>query len=251
MTHGVSFNVSYSWSKQIEQWGWMNQALNLRQRSPYAEGLPHVFKVYGVFQLPVGRGKLVNVDNKILDTVVGGWEFSPDMQVSSGEPASLPSNAIPLPHNQFYKHPDWSKEQVRAWNGCVLDYNPGGSPTIPGGTTGVEAQQCGTNPANYDWLEVTALENEQTLPTNSSAIRMKRTVNSDAALQKSFSIHENITATLRLQASNVLNHFNMLTARFDTNPNDPPNLFGTVIKGQTPTADSPPRNLNIQFRVAF
>jgi len=251
MTHGVSFNVSYVWSKQIEQWGWLNQALDLKQRSLYYLGLPHVFKVFGLFQLPVGKGKLLNTQNKVIDAVVGGWEFAPDFTAQSGEPAALPSNAIPLPHNRFYQHPDWSQQQVRAWNGCVLDYVPGGPPAIPGGPTGVTAQQCGTDLSNYDWLEVQTLPYEQTQPSNSSIVRMKPMIESDAALQKSFAIRENIHAILRLQASNVLNHFNLLTARFDTNPNDPPNLFGTVIQGQTPTADSPPRNVNVQFRVTF
>lgn len=251
MTHGVSFNASYVWSKQIEQWGWMNQALNLRQRSPYTEGLPQVFKVFGVWELPIGRGKLINIRNRVANEALGGWEFSADYTAQSGEPAALPGNAIPLPHNKFYQHPDWSKEQVRGWNGCVLDYNPNGAPTIPGGPNGVTAKQCGTNPNNYDWLEVQTLPRERTLPFNSSILRMKPMIESDAAIQKSFTIHHSVHAIIRLQASNVLNHFNLLRARFNTNPNAPPNLFGTVIQGQTPTADSPPRNVNVQVRIRF
>lgn len=80
---------------------------------------------------------------------------------------------------------------------------------------------------------------------------MKPTITLDAALQKTFHIYENLTATARLQATNVLNHFNILTAKFDANPNDPPNLFGTIIKGNVPTSDAPPRNVNVQFRVNF
>jgi hypothetical protein len=251
MTHGISFGVNTVWSKQIEQYGWMNQALNMPQRSPYYLGLAHVFKTFGVYQLPIGRGKLVNTPNRAVDMIVGGWEFSPDFTVQSGAPASLPGNAIPLPHNKFISHPNWGPEQVRAWGGCVLDYVPGGSPVIPGGATGVTATQCGTDPANYDWLEVSTLPFESTNPFYSSAIRMKPTIASDAAIQKSFVIWENLKATIRLQATNVLNHFNIETAVFDINPNDPPNLFGTVIKGQTPSADCPPRNVNVQFRVNF
>jgi len=105
--------------------------------------------------------------------------------------------------------------------------------------------------ANYDWLEVNTLAYEQAMPTTASNITMKHTVTSNAALQKDFTIHENLKAIIRLDASNALNHFNMLTARFDTNPNDPPNLFGTLILGNVPSWDAPPRNVNVQFRVTF
>lgn len=54
----------------------------------------------------------------------------------------------------------------------------------------------------------------------------------------------------RARATNVLNHFDLLTARLDINPNDGANL-GTMCPGQTPTADSPPRNLNLGFKVSF
>ncbi|MGB8031430.1 MAG: carboxypeptidase regulatory-like domain-containing protein [Terracidiphilus sp.] len=251
MIHGISFNVSYVWSKQIEQTGYMNQALNIFQRSPYTQSQPHSFKVFGDFQLPVGRGKLVNVQNRVADSIVGGWAFSPDLQIMSGEPATLPTNAIPLPHNKFYNHPNWKQGQVRAWNGCVLDYVPGGAPTIPGGPTGVTAQQCGTDTSNYDWLEVNELPYEQTMPTNSSIVRMKPNVMSDAAIQKSFTIHEGIQAIVRLQSTNVLNHLNIVFSRFDNNPNDPPNLFGTIIQGEVASGETPPREVNAQFRVTF
>ena len=251
MTHGISFNVNYAWSKQIVQGGWMNQALNIPQRSPYTNGLAHVFKVFGVFQLPFGQGKPVDFgNNKIADAILGGWEFAPDFSVESGEPATLPLNAIPLPHNKFYKSPNWKPQQVKGWNNCVLNYVPGGAPSIPGGPSGATAQRCGTDPAQYDWLQVQALPYEQTLPTNSSAVRMKTTITSDAALQKTFKIYESVSATVRASSSNVLNHFNILTGRFDTNPNDGP-LFGTIIKGNTPSADAPPRNVNLQLRVSF
>ena len=250
MSHGFSFNTSYVWSKQIEQWGWMDQALNLRQRSPYLFDLPHVFKIDGIYELPFGRGRMFTLGgNRVVDYLFGGWDFSPDLNVQSGEPAALPADAYPLPHNKFYKHPDWSKAQVKGWNNCVLSKYDGVI-SIPGGVNGPTAQRCGTDFSNYDWVEVPILPNERAQPTNSSVIRMKQMLLSDAAMQKSIEVREGVNLILRLQASNVLNHFNILTARFDTNPNDGPN-FGTVYPGETPTADSPPRNVNIQVRVTF
>ncbi len=250
MSHGLSFDTSYVWSKQIEQWGWLNQALNIRQRSPYYLGLPHVFKINGVYQLPIGRNRAFNLKgNRVADAVIGGWDFSPQFTMQSGEPAALPGNAYPLPHNKFYKHPDWSKSQVQGWNNCVLNKYDGVI-SILGGPNGAMAKRCGSDFSQYDWVVLPVLPNESAEPYNSSVIRMKPMLLSDAALQKSIEVREGVNVIVRLSASNVLNHFNMLTARFDTNPFDGTN-FGTVYPGQTPTADSPPRNVNVQIRVAF
>ena len=249
LTHGLSFNTSYVWSKQIEQWGWMNQALNLRQRSPYYLGIPQVFKVRGTYELPIGRGRIINFSqNRIANSLLGGWIISPDFTLQSGEPAALPANAYPLPHNTFRRNLNWHQNQVQAWGNCVLS-KLDGVISIPGGLTGATAQRCGTDFSKYDWVEVPVLENEQASPSNTDAVRMKPMILSDLALEKAFRI-ERFTFTLRAQATNALNHFNLLTARFDTNPNDGAN-FGTVYPGQTPTADSPPRNINVGFQATF
>lgn len=249
MSHGISFNTSYVWSKMIYETGWMSQSLNILQHSVYQFGIPKVFKLSGVFQLPFGRDRMFNFHgNRIIDGFIGGWEFSPSLQVESGEPATLPTNAIMLPHNKFVK-PNWRNNTVQAWGNCVLN-KTNGVVSIPGGTTGAMATRCGTDMSQYDWETVPVLTNEQTNPTYASFLRMKPVIMSDAGLQKSFDIRGPIVATIRLQASNVLNHFNLETAKFDINPNDGVS-FGTVNQGTTPTTDSPPRNLNVQFRVAF
>ena len=248
MSHGISFNTSYVWAKMLNQTGWLSQSLNIPQRSVYAFQAPQVFKISGVFQLPFGRGRLFSLGgHRWADYALGGWEFSPALQVQSGEPATLPTNAIPLPHNKFLK-PNWKNNVTQAWGNCVAQKTP---------VTGVltytasMAARCGSDPTTTaDWAQVNVQTNEQTQPTYASFLRMKPVINSDAGIQKSFPIHDAIVATFRLQASNVLNHFNLETAKFDINPNDGTS-FGTINQGTTPTTDSPPRNLNVQIRVAF
>lgn len=248
MTHGVSMDANFVWSKQIEQWGWLSQALNIPQRSPYNYGLPHAFKISGVFQVPVGHGRALNLKaHRLGNMIFGDWDFSPQFTVQSGEPANLPANAYPLPHNKFYKHPDWSKAQVKGWNNCVLSKDNTGVISILDAAT---AARCGADMSQYDWVMVPLLPYEQAQPTNSSVIRMKQMILSDAALQKSVHLRNGINVIMRLSSSNVLNHFNILTAKYDTNPADGAN-FGTIRPGETTALDSPPRNLNVQFRVAF
>lgn len=248
MSHGVSFNTSYVWSKMIYQTGWMSQALNIPQRSVYQFGIPKVFKISGVFQLPFGRNRLLNFHgNRIVDGVIGGWDFSPSLQMQSGEPATLPTNAIMLPHNKFTK-PDWSNyTRAQAWGTCVANKTPVTGVLVP--TSASINRGCGTDTANYDWAIVTTQVNEQANPTYSNTVRMKPVIMSDAAVQKSFTIHDRYVATMRLSASNVLNHFNLETAKFVIDPTNA--NFGTINQGTTSTTDSPPRNVNVQFRLAF
>jgi hypothetical protein len=248
MTHGLTLNTSYVWSKQILQSGWMNQALNIVQRSVYGNGLPQSFKISGTYELPIGRGRLINLQNKVTDSLLGGWRIAPNFIFESGEPTTLPTNAYALPHNKFRSNLNWHANQVQAYGNCALS-KLNGVITIPGGNTGATATRCGTDMGQYDWVIVPLLENEVVNPTNSSQVRMKPTIASDLALEKEFKV-ERVALTFRAQATNALNHFNLLTARFDNNPNDGAN-FGTVYPGQTPTADSPPRNINLSLKGSF
>lgn len=246
--HGFTLNTSYVWSKQIYQNGWLNQALNIPQRSVYKQGLPQSFKVQATYELPIGRGKLINLQGRVSDSLLGGWRISPDFTMQSGEPATLPTNAYPLPHNKFRSGLNWSQNAVQGWGNCVLS-KLNGVISIPGGNTGATATRCGTDMSQYDWVMVPVLENEVAQPTNASEIRMKRMITSDLALEKAFKI-ERVSVTFRVQATNALNHFNLLTARFDINPNDGAN-FGVVYPGQSPTADAPPRNVNMGLKATF
>lgn len=251
MQHGISFNTSYVWSKQIEQWGWLSQDLNLRQRSVYYLEIPKSFKIDGIFQLPFGRGRAFDLHNsRVLDAFVGGWDFSPSFTLQSGEPVAMPTGARPLPHNKFIRHPDWSSLNPNGflgWGHCVLHHLAGGGvEPLP---TNTAYGACPADLSQYDWIVYDTLPNEAIEGSNSDVIRMKPMLLSDAALQKSFTIREGMNLIIRLQASNALNHFNMLTARFNSNAWDP--NFGSIIPGQTPTADSPPRNVNVQARFQF
>jgi hypothetical protein len=251
MSHGVSFNTSYVWSKQIEQWGWLSQDLNLRQRSVYYLEVPKSFKIDGVFQLPFGRNRHYNLGNsRVADAFIGGWDFSPMFTLQSGEPVALPSGARPLPNNKFNKHPNWSSLNplgFLGWGHCVLHHLAGGG--VEPLATNTAYGACPSDLSQYDWIVYDTLPNEAIEGWNSDVVRMKPMLLSDASLQKSLAVREGMNVIVRLSASNALNHFNMLTARFNSNAWDP--NFGVLIPGQTAAADSPPRNLNVQVRFEF
>jgi hypothetical protein len=255
ITHGVAFNLGYVYSNQMDQSGWLSQSLNILERSPYTFSLPEQFKMSGTFELPFGKNRLVTFNgSRVADWIAGGWNFSPDLVVESGQRVPLPANAKMLPSNQFLK-PNWNNEKtgnglVKGWTNCVLTQT-NEVISILGGPTGAMAQQCGTDMTKYDWLEIPVVTNERANPTNAGyGLRMKPQIVSDAAIQKTFQVWESWSGTIRLQSTNVLNHENLPYSTFDTNPNDG-TLFGTVLPGTAATSNAPPRNVNIQVQIRF
>lgn len=99
-SQGLSFTTSYTWSKSMDNSSgirpqgsdqlfpqdsrclgceWALSAFDTRNR----------FSFGGVYDLPVGRGKLLNVNNAVGNAVVGGWQLSANMTIQSGVPQTL------------------------------------------------------------------------------------------------------------------------------------------------------------------
>ena len=151
---------------------------------------------------------------------------------------NLPSNAIAL-RNSFVKHVNWKSYQVKGWGNCVLvkDNNGNIAPSA-------NSQSC----TSFDWLQVPVLDGEQASPSFASNFRMEPMLLSDLALEKNFKF-ERFNILFRAQATNALNHYNLLTERFDTNPSDA--NFGTLFPSQASSLDDPPRNIQLGVRASF
>ncbi|MBS1790030.1 MAG: TonB-dependent receptor [Acidobacteria bacterium] len=97
---GLSLNTSYTWSKSLDNSsGIRNQGFDslfpqdsgcLRcERALSAFDTRHRFSLGGVYDLPVGRGKLLDVQNSFANVFVGGWQLSSNMTIQSGVPQTI------------------------------------------------------------------------------------------------------------------------------------------------------------------
>lgn len=247
-TAGLVLNASYVRSRQIEQWGWMDQYREIVQRSPYQVDHPHVFKVAAAYDLPFGKGqKMLSNASRWVDLIVGGWQLAPAVFIQNGERADYPANALRL-RDVRNKNIDWNQYEVRGWGKCVLNVDNAGRVT----PASYSVQRFGCSPTDfsqYDWINYPLLAGQRASPVGAGDLRMKPYINTDFALTKSFSITERLKARFRLEAANVMNHFNILTARFNTNPADP--NFGSVFPASTPGLDCPPRVLTLGLKLAW
>lgn len=76
LSHGVSLIGSYAWSKLIEADSWLNanDAFPEKRISPFDH--PQHFVAAVGYALPVGRGQIVDLQNRLADTLIGGWQLN-------------------------------------------------------------------------------------------------------------------------------------------------------------------------------
>jgi hypothetical protein len=58
---------------------------------PTAYDLRHTFQAFGTVDLPFGKGRMVNIENALLDAALGGWAASAVVRIQTGRPFLLTS----------------------------------------------------------------------------------------------------------------------------------------------------------------
>jgi len=96
-TNGLSYSVSYTWSKSIDvggdgyfgvEGGVPQNAYDPGQydRSVSGLDLKHILAVDTLYQVPVGKGRMFSTGNGALDYILGNWQINDIFQAHSGSP---------------------------------------------------------------------------------------------------------------------------------------------------------------------
>ena len=104
MAHGLTFNVNYTFAKNIGDDGPYRDGYDIPaaaishgtkaykqdriDRSWTTLSIPNTLHVYGVYQLPFGKGH-IGSNSMLVRWLAGGWQFSGVYQHSSGTPLQL------------------------------------------------------------------------------------------------------------------------------------------------------------------
>jgi hypothetical protein len=164
--HGLTMNVNYTYSKNIDDAGTARSgwaipasatlaghawAQNRIDRSLSINSQPQNLSVFGVYELPFGRGK-IGGEHFLVRALAGGWSFSNIFQYTSGLPLAIVANC--------------TSPQNLGQGQCMPDANPNfiGSSGIRvngGWGEGVTAATLGTrkyltaNPGNTTTTQLT------------------------------------------------------------------------------------------------
>ena len=222
--NGFTYVANYTWSHSFSNlWGdnanndgsiktIRNKALDMK---PSLFDQRHVFNFYSLYDLPLGKNKLLNVTNPIVDALVGGWKLSGIFTLTSGSPFRLGSGRLTVNGNDggIVLAPGVTADQIQ--HAMSIGQVPGSTNHywLPPSMIGPDGR---ANPAFFltpapgtfgDYLFLYGRNNW----------------NIDSSIGKSFSISEKWKLSLWMSALNVLNH-----PIWNPNPNAPPSLTLTT-----------------------
>ena len=97
---GMNVITSYTWSKSMDNSsGIRNQGFDTLfpqdnrclscEYGLSAFDTRHRFVLGGVYELPAGKGKLLDIQNSFVNALAGGWQLSANMTIQSGVPQTL------------------------------------------------------------------------------------------------------------------------------------------------------------------
>ena len=253
--HGLTFNANYTYSKNIGDDGTYRSGFDLPagaishgtqsfkadriDRSWTAVSIPHIAHVYGVYELPFGKGK-IGSDNALVRWAAGGWQFSSIYTFNSGTPlavtwsgstgTTLPGQGTAMPD----MNPAFQASTIRQ-NG-KYGSGPNGYNTC---NLGINALgQSGCNKIQY--LTPNGFSTPQNISTVSAQqylignaprtlaykTRNPYTWNVDAGMRRSIPIKEGLSFVFEADALNVWNHvtFSSPTASWSSGSS----TFGTI-----------------------
>jgi hypothetical protein len=182
MSRGLTLLGTFMWSKMIDQTTWLN-ATDLAPEhriSPFYR--PMRFSVASTYEIPVGPGKLINVNNRLLKTAFGGWLIAATYQYQVGGPLTWLNGSTNNPGDYVYMGGDLNP-QPRNVDGYAFDIS------------------------RFDLK--TADQYQFHVRTFASAfgnVRSDGINNFDASVQKKFSLGEKRNFQIKFESFNLMNH---------------------------------------------
>ena len=256
--HGLDITANYTFSKSLsDRYGDVNTDFfnfetlrNTRlNRAPAQFDLRHAFQTYFTYALPVGRGRTLNIDNTVLNTLVGGWSLSSIIRVQSGRVFELNSGRQTF--NQYDSGVvlnGITQSQLQS----LIKTQPGPNGTVLYFDPKLIGSDGRANPAFI------------TVPTTPGQFGQFVYLygpgfwNIDSALQKEVPIHEKVHFVFQAEFLNVMNHPTFLVGTGSFIPASSGSNLGGITSsiqsttfGQTTTTANGARNIQLRAQIVF
>ncbi|MEP6900208.1 MAG: TonB-dependent receptor [Actinomycetota bacterium] len=185
LSHGLTFNLNYTFSKALGTING-NRSAYLQEKNLSTTDQPHILNAFYSYQLPFGKGKMFNPDNKIIRSIISGWELSGITRTSSGFPLG----------------PFTATCNVPQAGTCWASYNPNFTGNVrlkgDGGATPFINVNAFVSPASFTYGNTPA--------TGAYGLRNPHFFNQDLSLTRNFQVRENLRFVFGADAFNLFNN---------------------------------------------
>jgi len=238
----TNLNMNYTWSKNLEQGGWLDPLHGMMERGLTSFDRPHRFVVSAVTQLPFGRKQpLFRNARGWLGKLVTGWQNSTIVSQQTGRPWNLPANTIQLADSRLPI--DWSASRVQAVRPCVSRWNENNTVTM------LRFSEVDFGCRQVSWLVVPRY-NPRYTPFRSPNIRLQSTFMVDASLSKDTRLTERTRLQFRAEVFNLLNSFFVVQQMFNMNAENV--NFGSIEKAAMSAPNSNyPREVQLALKLIW
>ncbi len=267
-SRGLTFTANYSWSHGMSNLGvdnannqqnfitLRNESLD-RRPSPFDQR--HTISSFVTYDLPIGKDRKLNLTNKWLDRLVGGWTTSQIFQFATGTPVQI--------GGAYSTFNTFAPTGVTLAPGVTLDElnsmlrdvtfqklngtDKSGDPRLNRGTTFTDQARIAV-PLDLIASDGRASQNFlvwNSTPGTIGSILYVPNINTwgwNAALMKTFKVKENMRFQLWAEAQNVMNHPYWGLPNLSTNSTS----FGTV-SGPLSGGSYNPRSMTFRGLLTF
>jgi hypothetical protein len=190
---GLSAIVNYGYSRLIEQTTWLNDTDPVPEKRVSTFDHPQRIVVALTYDLPVGRGRALDIHSRWLDTIIGGWRMTSVYTYQIGAPLVWVNGSTTTPGDYVYY--GGSGALAASLNNRYTDTTGSGT-ALPAFATSLFA----TSSANAFAYHI------RTFSTTFSNLRQDGLNEWDPSLLKNIPVTENTHFQLRFEFFNILNH---------------------------------------------
>ncbi len=185
LARGLTFNFNYTYSKALGTING-NRSAYIQEKHLSTTDQPHLLNAFYSYELPFGKGRTFNPENKVAQAVVSGWQISGITRYASGTPLG----------------PFTATCNVPQAGTCWASYNPAftGDARLKGdgGVTPFINAAAFISPASFTYGNTPA--------TGAYGLRNPHFFNQDLSLSRNFQIRESLRFVFGADSFNLFNN---------------------------------------------
>lgn len=226
---GITINASYTFSRMIERWGWLDLQRMIPQEGYYWSDRPHRLTFSTVYELPIGQGRaILGESSGLINALFGGWEVAGLFVYNTGRPWDMPDVYLDPNGERTTLNPtaindnvDYSADIIRAISApCTARYDDDGTlvPRSPYNDAG----------CTEAWFISRPPYSSRVLAFRSEDIRRPSYRQFDINFAKTTRLAGDLRLQVRVEVFNLLNLANYDETDYNDDLDSP--LFGTIDK---------------------